>query len=476
MALVVCAAGVRAELRGDLDRALGDITARCAVSARVLALPSGEVLYSANADAPMKPASNMKLLTSATALATLGSAFRFHTALARHGDDLVVIGGGDPATGDPALAEMTGRDRLALFERWATILAERGIRRVRGDLILDDTIFDDVHVHPSWPSDQLQKWYAAPVAGINLNDNCIDVTVWPADAPGQPGNFAVMPPNDWTKIINQTVTRRQGIPTIGWGSSPGTFVLSGPCSSRGTLQSVAVTDPVAVFGSALRVHLAARGIIIEGQTRRGRARSPHGRLAPGVVVLDDAVTPLADVILRCNRDSQNFFAEAIFKQIGYARMFRAGDLKPQGSWESGRAAVAAYLDSLNLKTGRLVIDDGSGLSHDNRVTAVVLTEVLRRAFTGPDRDLFISTLATPGGDGTFRRRLTDVSDGLYVKTGTIDGVRALSGYVRTGDDQWLCFSLLCNDIRGKTQPVKDAQDRFCRVLVGLTAVPASASP
>jgi D-alanyl-D-alanine carboxypeptidase/D-alanyl-D-alanine-endopeptidase (penicillin-binding protein 4) len=455
---------------------LGDVPSRCTVSARVLALPSGEVLYSANADAPMKPASNMKLLTSATALARLGSAFRFHTALARHGDHLVVIGGGDPATGDPVLAEMMGRDRLALFERWATVLAERGIRRIRGDLILDDTIFDDVFVHPSWPSDQLQKWYAAPVAGINLNDNCLDVTVWPAGTPGQAARFELMPPNDWTRIINQTATRRQGVPTIGWGSSPGSFVLSGPCSTHGTLQSVAVTDPVAVFGSALRTHLASRGITIDGEIRRGRVRSPHGVLAPGVSVLDDSVTPLADVILRCNRDSQNFFAEAIFKKIGYARMFNAGELNPQGSWESGRAAVMAYLLSLGLGTDGLVIDDGSGLSHDNRVTAVVLTEVLRRAFTGPDRDLFISTLATPGGDGTFRRGLIDVDDGLYVKTGTINGVRALSGYVRTGDDQWLCFSLLCNDIRGKTQPVKDAQDRFCRVLVGQTAVPASASP
>lgn len=475
LAFAAFAAAAPADLRNDLDRALGNATSRSRVAARVVALPSGEVLYSANADEPLKPASNMKLLTTATALAQLGSAYRFHTVLARRGEDLVVIGGGDPATADPKLAEMMGRDQLALFDRWADVLKQRGLRNFR-NLVVDASIYDDELVHPSWPTDQLQKWYAAPVSGLNINDNCLDITVWPGDSVGAATRYSIMPPNDWTQIINQSVTRGSGVPTVGRGSTPATYVLAGTCGTRGTLQSVALFDPVAVFASTVRTHLASRGITFEGELMRGRARTPYNVLLPGVELLDDAVTPLADALLRCNRDSQNLFAEAIFKQIGFARMFNTGEAQPQGSWASGRAAVVAYLQELGLETDGLVIDDGSGLSHDNRISARVLTDVLRAAFNSEERDVFLSTLATPGGDGTFRRRLTDLDDELLVKTGTINGVRALSGYVRGDDDRWLCFSLLCNDIRGSTQPIKEAQDRFCRVLVDYAGAPAIASP
>lgn len=473
---VFAPAVVRADLRSELDALLGAPPATSwTVAARVLELPSGNVRYSLRADQPMKPASNLKLATSAAALKSLGKDHVFETTLAMRGQDLVVIGDGDPAFADPRLAEERGEPPLAVFDRWADRLQARGVNSV-GDLILDASIFDDRFVHESWPAEQLSRWYAAPVAGLNINDNCIEVTVKPSGRPGSPTWYGVHPPNDWCKIINRSKTAAKGTPTIGRPAVDETFILAGPCGHEGTLQSIAVSDPVMLFGASLKKHLESRGVRVTGDLKRERVRNADGSLPESLRVYDIYETPISDVLLRCNRDSQNLFAEALLKHLGLAADRTAGVATPMGSRAAGAIAVLSYLQSIGADTQDIVIVDGSGLSHDNRVTAQALTEILRDRFVSDARDVFLQSLSRPGEAGTFQRRVPTLADRLFVKTGTINGVRALSGYVRSADDRWLCFSLLINDIRSNSRQVKRVQDDFCRILTNAMEAPAATSP
>jgi len=126
------------------------------VSARFLEVPSGRVIYQTpNTDYPFKPASNMKLLVTATALDHFHAGHTFKTYLALNGNDLWIIGTGDPATGDPAIAKDHGQTTTTLLDQWAQALKDRGVTEIAGDLVYDDRALDDFHLHPSWWPDDL---------------------------------------------------------------------------------------------------------------------------------------------------------------------------------------------------------------------------------------------------------------------------------------------------------------------------------
>src|SRR5205814_1644086 len=124
---------------------------------------------------------------------------------ARRGDDLVVIGGGDPAFGDPRLAESRKESVTAVFHRWAESMRTAGMTHIRGALLFDDSIFDSQHVHPHWPADQLLTWYEAPIGGLNLSDNCVTITAAPTQ-PGQPAKLGMTPANTAIELVNRTTT------------------------------------------------------------------------------------------------------------------------------------------------------------------------------------------------------------------------------------------------------------------------------
>src|SRR5882757_3066885 len=171
-----------------LDQVLDRNAATGAIfSARVVDLQTGNEIYSRLPDRPMTPASNMKLFVTAAALDFLGADYRFRTYLALDGEDLWVIGTGDPATGDPRMAKAAEKKPTALFDDWADALQKRGVTRI-ASVVYYDRALDEQWVHPLWNKSFLVDWYAAPVSGLNFNDNCVDIKVLP------PGKLDVMPP------------------------------------------------------------------------------------------------------------------------------------------------------------------------------------------------------------------------------------------------------------------------------------------
>ncbi len=331
-----------------------------------------------NANEPFKPASNQKILTTAAAMALLPADFKFTTVLARRGDDLVVIGAGDPATGDPKLARAAGQSITGLFHEWADKLKAAGITHVSGDLLFDDYVFEQQHINPSWAEqfkDQMQNWYVAPVGGLNFNDNCVDVLVKPGPSIGAAAEVTLIPNTAYLKVSNTCKTAGKGEPVIRRTSNGSvTISVSGSVSKASdpnNATNVTVVDPGMFFGSALRTVLAAQGIAIDGETKRQRVRTAQGSIPSGLQIIARHEQTLPDLLERSDKDSQNLFAEALLKAVG--AYVGAGENPRVGSYESGRQVIDLFLKKLGLPHEGCVIDDGSGLSHSNRVTPAVLS-------------------------------------------------------------------------------------------------------
>ncbi|KKK48650.1 hypothetical protein LCGC14_3142980, partial [marine sediment metagenome] len=141
----------------------------------VVRLADGKALCDIASATPLIPASNQKIVTSAVAIRRLGEGFTFRTVLAMEGDDLVVIGDGDPTTGDARLAARRGESIYAAMDRWVVALKAAGVKSIKGNLIVRAGIFGGANVHPDWPKAQLRQYYAAPASGMNFNDNCLDI-------------------------------------------------------------------------------------------------------------------------------------------------------------------------------------------------------------------------------------------------------------------------------------------------------------
>lgn len=469
-ACLIGAALVTGADAGELDarirealRPLSKMSATCGVA--VVDLDDGSVVFRRGADRPLIPASNQKILVMAAALEVLGPRFEFRTVLGRRGRDLVIVGDGDPGLGDADLSAVRGDAVTGSLERWASTVRGLGWSRIEGDLILDESIFDGQWTHPRWESDDLGKWYAAPVGALNVNDNCVEVTVWPTAEMGAAARCRVDPPCALIEIVNQARSARDGIPVVARLGDSFRYALSGTCGSRVTLQSVSVPDPGLFFAEVLRGVFERAGVVMNGGVRRERVRRSDGSLPSDLRILAVHRTPLRDVLRRVGKDSQNLFAECLAKRVGYEHMRRTSSGTATGSWVTGAAAMTAFMRGVGADPRGMVISDASGLSRDNRLTPDQIVGLLVYMHAHRDAALFADSLAVAGRDGSLRKRMRDL-DGLVVgKTGTLRGVKALSGYVLSGGIRRFAFSMIVNGIKGWNGPYKRVQDDLCRALV-----------
>lgn len=467
----VCAAQSASteQLAARLDAVLNRLASTGAViHGRVVELPSGREIYARHSEEPCTPASNFKLLVSAAGLDMFGPRHTFKTYLAKDGDDLWLIGTGDPGPGDYRLARAAGETPVSMLEQWAIELERRGIHRIPGDLVYYDGAFDRQLVHPAWYKHFLVDWYAAPVAGLNFNDNSIDITVSPGE-PDKPAKYEVMPPVDNIKVINNCITGDKKSPSI--RKSPGELVytLGGGCTERKELISKPIDDPGAFFAEALRVQLTKRGIQIAGRVRRSEAPLDGAMPPPASKIIATHETKITDVLARINKNSQNMFAECMAKLTGQAFEAKQGRQVP-GSWESGAAALHAFLKKNGIDDSKLSAIDGSGLSDRNRVTTRMLTELMTVMFSRPDGEVYRDSLTIAGVDGSLKDRMAGLKGKVYGKTGYIGGVCSTSGYLQTRAGQWLAFSFIHNKVPRKgggdsdTAQYQKLHDEACRIL------------
>jgi len=414
---------------------------------------SGKTIFDFNADRSLKPASNMKLIISAAALDQLGPDFTYQTQFALWRGNLVVLASGDPLMGDPALAKRRGCDIFAIFQQILQQLRKRKIKNISGDLLIDDTIFDDVRYHPAWPDSQVNNWYRAQVSALNFNDNCVDINFTPAAGTGQPVIFSLNPNTSYVKITNKCTTINSGSNKIG-GLRPmplgeNNITLIGKCRNKQTI-FIPIDRPSAYFGFVLAEYLLRNGIAVNGKLIIKKIRSDQGDLSQPDDLLLTYCTPLRDVLRECNQRSLNLVAECLLKTLGAhtANQSQSTSTARQGSWQTGRQAVRCFLNKLKIDHDDYKIDDGSGLSHNNRLSARCITSVLTHIARKKNFKLYRDSLATPLVGTLAKRhrfRESTYKNRVFVKTGHITGAQALSGYCRTGSGRWLAFSIITNN-------------------------------
>ena len=420
-------------------------------------------LCAVNGDRPLAPASNQKLLVTAAALIELGPDFTFTTGLYAAGPvkdgvltgDLILRGGGDPNLS----GRFSGGNVCHAVDAWVRAVQNAGITRMTGRLVVDDSLFDTEFFHPSWPSNQTHKWYEAPVGALSLNDGCIKVTVKPGSL-GAPAAFEFEPYTPYVTVRNvcKTVSGK-GTKNIIISRSDAEIYLGGTIGAQSQCYSGSVTirDPGLFAGEVFRERLCRAGIRPTEVIRAERTPN-HGKLR---TLMEYHSQDLGTTIKVTNANSQNFYAETLLKYLG-ARRFG------QGSFMVGVAALRDILRGRGLLSDTVFIDDGCGLSHRNRISTNDLVMVMESMYRSDYRDAYVGSLAVPGDpEGTLKKRLNGElhSAKIYAKSGYINNVKAMSGYVLRNDGEVLIFSFIVNDYASKSSwEVNNLQNRLMRSL------------
>lgn len=447
---------------------------RARVGIAVLDVDSGRLLYGRSDSTPFNIASNVKLFTTASALALLGPEYRFKTALYGERDrdhseykNLYLRGYGDPALSTEDLWRLTSE------------LQARGIKRIKGDIYIDDVFFDEQRVAPAFEQKNEDRAYRAPQGAVSLNYNAVGVHVYPGPAEGQPARIILEPPSPYFVLSNETRTVHGGRASLVVDSQE---EKDAPPGREHTLIRVRGTIKLGDSGQEFNKRVAhpdlyAAWTLYELLTRRGIAvggKPSHGTAPPSAQLLDFHYSPSLGVLVRdINKRSNNFMAEQVLKSLG------ADSSGRPGSWQKGLQAVSRYLEGLGILPGKYQMQNGSGLYDSNRFTPAQVVTLLRAAF----RDFrfsadFVASLALAGADGTIFHRMSGSIAERYVraKTGTLNGVSCLSGYAgaplatAAAMRAPLAFAVLINDHEDGAA-AKRLQDSVVEALVAFQSVP-----
>lgn len=454
--LAAAPAGAQTAPRGALAADLthyfeGRTWRRASWGALVVSLTYGDTLFSWNADRRYIPASNAKLFTTAAALHYLGPDYRFLTVLfadgpVRSGElhgDLVLYG-----TGDPTFALDT-----AALAPFADSVVLAGIRRVRGDVVGDASFLGAELTGPGWAPDNLDRAWAAPPSALGAFENRVEVTVRPGPRPGAPATIAMEPSTDYFRVSSLVLTAARGRTRIEVRRGRGGVVeLTGNIrqGSAGWVTYLVVQEPAVFAATLLRQLLEARGVAITGGTRSvtddapGRAQTMLRRAARGSDPFQGAIAvrrsaALDDIVTMINHRSHNLSAELVLRSIGRV-------VGNSGTWASGARTVQQFLvQQVGIAADAVQVSDGSGLSLLDEATPRSLVQLLSFMRRGPEGPEFVRSLPLVGVGMTTRMTTTAAAGRLRAKTGTLNTVSALSGYVTTAGGEELAFSLIVND-------------------------------
>lgn len=432
-----------AQLAADVQRWGGT------VGVQVIDVHNGDTIVALLEHRAFNPASNAKLVTAAAALRLLGGQHRFLTGL--YGrldgdavDELVLRGDGDPSL------------RTADLWAMAVELQAAGVRRVRA-ITVDQSFFDDQYVPPAFDQ-QPNEWasFRAPVAPVSLNENTVLFSVR-AMKEGTDALINVEPPGFVEMLGSVATTRKNDPEKVIVGLEPRgarlTARLGGSLPEGGRLLRVAkrVDDPRLLAGYALRAVLKQVGVEARVEPRLG------GASMKGLLVAHRSAT-VGEMIGALGKDSDNFYAEMLFKAMGAKAKGRPA------SAEAAAEAVRGAMAALGALEPGMVMKNGSGLFDADRMTPASTTTLLRAmardTIAGPE---FMAQLSVGGVDGTIRHRFRDWADvhAVRAKTGTLDAVAALSGYVVGPPGRGtLALSILVNGISGKVSQARPAMDKI----------------
>jgi serine-type D-Ala-D-Ala carboxypeptidase/endopeptidase (penicillin-binding protein 4) len=444
----------------------------------VVDLKTGRTLYEQNAGRFFVPASNTKLFTTSLALTRLGPEFTFQTrvladaapdAAGRIAGDVRLVGGGDPNLSPRAIpyqkAPITGNP-LAAIEQLADQVAARGVKRIDGKIVGDDSWYVWEPYGPGWGIDDPQYDYGAPVSALTINDNTLTLSVRPGERDGDPAALAVNPPLEYYTVENRVQTVAAGTPgRIRSHRAPGSYQLelwgTIPRGGRGEEIALAIEDPAEYAALALRQALEERGITVSGTAAArhalaGEAAEPE----TGEELARRVSAPLLEDLRITAKVSQNLHAEMALRAVGRAA-------RNEGSTQAGLEELKTFLGEAGVEPDGYGFHDGSGLARVNLVTPHAVAQLLRHMYDGPQRDNWMAILPVGGQDGTLSTRFAGnaAAARIHAKTGSLSHVAALSGYAQRANGDWVAFSVLVNNFNGPGGEVRGVMDKICTLLL-----------
>lgn len=458
--------------RKNIEQVLQDsLLQQTRTGIKIVSLETGETLYAQNSQLLFHPASNMKLLTTGTALKRLGPDYKFKTLL--YADTASITD--STVFGNLYLKGFGNPDLSTNDLAWiAQKLKSKGIIHIKGDLICDDTYLDDLYWGSGWMWDDVSDWYWAPISALSVDDNCVEITVKPGKKVGDSLMVKLEPPTIYMKIINMgltidsldTVQQKAFKVQRKWRPAENTILIGGGMVTGESDRSfvIDVVEAGLYTGTLLKEIFRKEEIILDGQVRKGIVPDTN------MVLVNHLSEPLSIAVYNTNKISDNLSAELLMKTVG------AEIQGPPGTAEKGISVIHQFLEEIGVDSTTYELADGSGVSRYNVVTPDLIINLL----IAMHKDFriqaeFKTSLPIAGVDGTLQGRMKDTAaEGkLRAKTGSLRGVSALSGYTTSADNELLAFSIIMEHFVVQTSKIRKIQDKIGDLISSFSRTPAS---
>ncbi|MCP8616210.1 D-alanyl-D-alanine carboxypeptidase/D-alanyl-D-alanine endopeptidase [Salirhabdus salicampi] len=423
------------------------------VGISVRSATSGELIYHHNGDIRLRPASNLKLFTAAASLSSLGEDYKFVTEIHTNGKqkgktidgNVYLVGKGDPT--------LVKKDLQHLVKK----LKNSGVDVIKGDVIGDDTWFDDVRYSQDLPWTDEHTYYGGQISALTLSPDedydagTVIIDIKPGNKMGETAKISITPKTNYVKVVNKTKTiseskQRDITVTREHGTNVVTVEGEIPLGDQLYREWISVWDPTKYTTSLFKRLLEQNGIIVKGEAKVGNKPSKSKML------MQHSSMPLSELLIPFMKLSNNGHGEVLVKELGKIN-------RGEGSWDKGIEVMEKELAKLGVNTSTLLLRDGSGISHVNLVPANELTKLLYAIQNEKWFPTFFQSLPVAGQmdrkvGGTLRYRFLDFAGNIQAKTGTLSTVSSLSGYVEGKKGKTYTFSILINNILDESKAKK----------------------
>jgi D-alanyl-D-alanine carboxypeptidase/D-alanyl-D-alanine-endopeptidase (penicillin-binding protein 4) len=426
----------------------------------VQSMDTGKVIYEHNGDKMMTPASCMKILVSAASLDTLGPDYKVTTSMyatakptngVLHGN-IVLVGQGDTSL------------RLEDLRQFALQLKQSGVKKIKGDIVGDDTWYEGESLSPGCCWDDEPYYYGAPVSALSVNENYVSVFVKPGEKAGDKAIVELQPSTAYFTVQNHAVTGEAGSPSTADATRPRATNIIDVTGSVPLGYKPAALVPESAF-DYVRVHslkpgefepepterlsagdpaifvctlfkeiLQSEGIKVDGHITRGQKSESD------ILIASHDSPPLSKIVTMQNKPSDNFMAESMLKMLGKV-------VKGKGTFDAGIDAETEWLKKIGVDTKHVSIADGSGLSRRNSIPAESLAKILTYVYHTKNYDILANSFPIAGVDSHLKDRMLNspAVNNVKAKTGYLRLVCSLSGYVKTLAKENLAVSVIQNN-------------------------------
>ena len=454
----------------------------------------GEVLAALNDEKVLIPASNMKLISTGTALFTLGPEYRFSTDIAHDGyisdgtlhGNLYIVGGADPMLGSKDTSAVVLSE---IFSQWEKMLQSAGISKIEGHIVGDGRWLDGMGEDPTWQWGDLGTYYGAAVTGLMFYENMMTFSVSGGSAEGAPVNIKPYYPScSWMEFKYNCTTGAKG---TGDRLYMYTSEFAPIAEIRGTYgvdkgeKKLDCSNKYPEYTCAVyfKNYLSQKGIICTGgagdfKLRHEWMKDKQIADRDSLKLIGSSYSPsLARIVFKTNHESNNLLAETLFRTIGKEN-------KGSSCSDSAYVAITDILRKMHVGSTGFNMQDGSGLSRQNLVSADFFCRFLGAMMDSPCFEEYLWSLPTPGGNGTLNYNMKGQPEHLRsrfrVKSGSMNGVRCYSGYILPEDftftpgtkipqeikDRIIIFSVMTNNCTSPSWKVRPALDRFMVEIAG----------